>query len=79
MPIRIPEAAGQPYRPSNGTEGDMFEVLFCNKCKHDTKDQACEILMRTMIFGVGDPEYPKEWVYDSEGCPKCTAFEKREG
>mgnify|MGYP005999349449 CR=1 FL=1 len=28
-----------------------------------------------MVYNVGEPEYPKEWIVD-EGGPKCTAFEE---
>jgi hypothetical protein len=25
----------EPYRPSNGTEGEMFQEQWCEKCEHD--------------------------------------------
>jgi hypothetical protein len=81
MPIKIPEKKGMKYRPSNGTEGERFIVEYCDRCVHepqDDKSQGCKILIRTMVHDVNDPEYPKEWVYDDEGVPKCTEFEKRE-
>ena len=73
MPIRLPNSAGKPYRPSNGTEGDVFMEMFCYRCKHYDD---CEIIVKTMAFEKDDPEYPKEWKFDAEGCPTCTAFEE---
>lgn len=73
--------AGKPYRPSNGTEGEIFQEDFCAKCPRDAKfredpekHEGCEILARTMAYNVTDPEYPKEWIYDEKGEPTCTAF-----
>lgn len=71
------------YRPSNGSEGDCFQAAFCERCIRDrlarapTWDYAngCEILCRSLFFGVNDPHYPKEWVQDDDGSnPRCTAF-----
>ena len=80
MPITIPEAAGDPYRPSNGTEGELFKIQFCERCRlntfdHDTGQGGCEIELHTMCFDVDDPAYPKEWKFDESGRPTCTAFE----
>ena len=76
MPIRLPKSAGKPYRPSNGTEGEMFMAEFCDRCSKC--DVGCQIIVASMAFEKDDPEYPKEWVFDSEGCPTCTAFEESE-
>ena len=75
MPIRLPKSAGKPYRPSNGTEGEMFMEMFCDRC---SKLSCCRIVGLSMAVEKDDPEYPKEWVFDSEGCPTCTAFEEVE-
>jgi len=61
-----PEA--KTYRPSNGTEGMMFQEAFCMKCKHDNFDEytmagGCEILANTMFFDRDDESYPKEWIW----------------
>lgn len=66
--------AGKSYRPSNGTEGDIFMAKFCNHCK---SGQDCRILMLTMCYSEHDPEYPKEWIYEHDNIfsGKCTAFE----
>ena len=71
----------EPYRPSNGTEGEYFMSEYCYRCQHDVPYQenpdaggGCEILMRTMAYGIKDPEYPGDtWVYFN-GRPTCLAF-----
>lgn len=64
----------QPYRPSNGTEGDWFMGKWCLNCARDAdEDHPCEIQMRALCFNIGDPEYPTEWVMEG-GKPRCTAF-----
>lgn len=80
----------RPFRPSNGTHGEIFQECFCYRCKRDAKyqetenpDDGCKILADALWFDEKDPEYPKEWVEDvgSEpgmiGAPgaRCTAFE----
>lgn len=75
MPIRFPEAAGQPYRPSNGTEGDLFETHWCGKCRLSRLDDGCDIRTAAHIFGIRDPDYPKAWRYDSQGVPICKSFQ----
>jgi len=68
----------KPYQPSNGTEGSYFMEDFCFHCIHCDPDpegeKQCEILCDTMVFNIGDKEYPKEWIYDSLGKPTCTAY-----
>ena len=75
MPVHYPQCAGKPYRPSNGTEGEMFQEQFCHRCRRDQdEDDPCTILTETMAFSIDDAEYPTEWVYDKDGTPCCTAF-----
>lgn len=66
------------YCPSNGTEGMFFTSEFCDHCIHDNPDYEgkprCEILMLTMCFYPTDPQYPREWIYDALGHPKCTKY-----
>jgi hypothetical protein len=69
----------RPFRPSNGTGGELFCEQFCYRCKRDV-DENCEILGRTLIYHIDDPEYPIEWVqddvpYPQHAYPRCTAFE----
>ena len=67
------------YRPSNGTEGDAFIAAFCERCERDRAfregtGDGCEILARTLVLDVDDPDYPTEWTYDTDEMPTCTAF-----
>lgn len=69
------------YRPSNGTEGEMFYADWCGKCQGDAahredpeSNTGCDILLRSYAFDAHDPEYPEEWTYDDNGSPCCTAF-----
>jgi len=81
-PIRCPANAGKPYRPSNGTEGEMFSERYCERCAHDATyrrtfeaEDGCRILTSTLVYDVAEKGYPAEWVYDAAGVPTCTAFE----
>lgn len=74
------------YRPSNGTEGDCFIAAFCYKCGRDKAlsegepidecddNERCDIVGRSFLHSVEEPEYPVEWTYDKHGIPCCTAF-----
>lgn len=79
---QFPGSAGESFRPSNGTEGMIFMEHFCEQCIHENYNpetdcgKKCEILTATMVFDQRDKEYPKEWQYDSEGWPVCTAWVK---
>lgn len=71
------------YCPSNGTEGMMFMAKFCDQCAKEKfthtqqdGDKKCDILTATMVHGILDDEYPKEWVYNENNVPVCTAFKK---
>ena len=76
MPYEISELSGTPYRPSKGGEGHRFMQRYCRQCKRDQDyHDPCEILMRTMCFGIEDDAYPEEWTHDEDGCPTCTAHE----
>src|SRR5690554_1409802 len=77
---QFPQSAGKPFRPCNGTEGMMFNEVFCNRCWRDAKYRrtrdgrdGCPILAASFLHNVGDEGYPKEWVFNSEGWPVCTA------
>lgn len=75
MPVHYPQCAGQPYRPSNGTEGEIFQEQHCYRCRREQEENnPCDILTRSLIFSVDDADYPVEWVYDREGRPTCMAF-----
>lgn len=78
MPVCYPHRAGEPYRPSNGTEGMMFEEIWCNHCTRMSAE--CEIYSAALLYDLGDKDYPSQWVYDPGGRPMCTAFcDRRQG
>ena len=71
----------EPYRPSNGSEGDDFCARFCDRCEKDREwrekgMRPCPILGATLNLAIGEPGYPPEWIYGADGKPTCTAFEK---
>ncbi len=72
----MPHQPGEKYRPSNGSEGDSFMAMFCERCSKDSEENPCDILGRSMCFSEEDPEYPTEWTYSEDG-PVCTAFVDR--
>ena len=75
-----------PYRPGNGTEGEMFHEAWCSKCARDVavirrEDYArgCPILSSALALHLDDPNYPKEWIRQANddewpGSARCTAF-----
>ena len=69
------------YQPSNGSEGIDFTETYCMNCTHCDPDpygeKQCDILCRSMVYNINDPEYPREWVKDDDGRnPRCTAWVK---
>lgn len=68
----------KPYRPSNGTEGMIFESKYCDSCIHNRheEDRECQIIFLSMMFGVLDPNYPEELVYNDQNIPTCTKYSK---
>lgn len=66
-------ASSQTYRPSNGTEGEGFISAWCCNCERD-RHEDCTILAATFAYDVEDAEYPREWCFDRQGRPQCTAF-----
>lgn len=70
----------RPYCPSNGTEGMWFTDKYCMNCFHCDPDpegkKQCEILMRSMLYHVNEPGYPKEWIYNEDNEPTCTNYKK---
>lgn len=72
---------GKSWRPSNGTEGEIFIDDFCAQCIHekfwhtqDHADKQCEIFNRNLLEDMG-VEIP-ELIYDERGMPTCTSFVK---
>ncbi|MGJ8619594.1 MAG: hypothetical protein ACSHWN_04625 [Methylophilaceae bacterium] len=70
----LPVRTGK-YRPSNGTEGDIFYAGWCARCINDNPQDfdLCPILGNTMCYDLDDDEYPNEWVWE-DSRPICTAF-----
>ncbi|WP_417216540.1 hypothetical protein [Alcanivorax sp.] len=68
--------SGEKWRPSNGTEGEMFIASQCDGCKRWNGGD-CKILLKTMFFDVEDEDYPPEWCYGDDGQPKCAAFREK--
>lgn len=69
----------EPYRPSNGTAGQVFYEDWCARCHREAGGRECKILTATFIYNVDERGYPKEWVQDAQGWPgnpRCTAFEE---
>ena len=66
---------GEPYRPSNGSQGDGFMEHWCDRCQRDAAfrddmfSDGCSILAGAFATG-GAPE----WQYDANGQSCCTAF-----
>lgn len=83
IPSDCPTGSAQPYRPSNGSEGEGFLEAFCFHCARDAAfrdggpdaDSAlgCQILAKMYALDVADPDYPKELIEDERGS-RCTAF-----
>lgn len=70
----------EPYRPSNGTEGEGFIGKWCENCtrdiqaqRHENYEKGCPILAASFRFHIGEEGYPKEWQW-IENSPVCTAF-----
>ena len=68
---------GTPYQPSNGTEGCWFIETHCDRCHYEVGARQCPIIVKTMAYDPGDPEYPKEWIYKN-GEPCCTKLKEPE-
>lgn len=35
---------------SNGTEGDMFEATYCNKCVHEDDEKGCPVMLAHILY-----------------------------
>jgi hypothetical protein len=68
-------SAQRPYRPSNGTEGDIFLANWCESCASGSnEDDPCRVQMYAFNFNIDDDEYPSEWIYRN-GVPTCTVYQ----
>lgn len=72
----------EKYRPSNGTDGMWFEEKFCMQCRRcnpdPDKQPQCKILLRMLVYGTEEKEYPKQLIYDEKGNGICTSFEQHD-
>ena len=64
---------GNPYRPSNGSEGDWFESQWCSTCIHNHPEHGCKVWFYALMFPIDDKLYPKELVEGKDG-PICTKW-----
>ena len=67
------KSIGKPYRPSNGTEGEIFEHKWCSACHFNGP---CRVFLTAMAFNENEKGYPKELVVGPDGQPECTKFEE---
>ncbi len=79
----FPDSAGEPFRPSNGTEGIIFHDAFCGNCIHEKfshtqvhGDLQCEIMDNMILFEIKEEGYPVELVFSDDGWPICTNWKK---
>ncbi len=70
---RLKARSAEKYRPSNGTEGEIFTGMWCDHCTK--RDGGCLIEIRAFCLGLDHPDYPPEWQYGENGQPTCTAFD----
>lgn len=73
------------YKPSNGTEGEIFFSKFCYRCKNyvydeETGSDDCilNLILAAEINDIDDPDYPDQWTYDKDNKPTCLEFVKED-
>ena len=65
---------GEPYIPSNATEGEIFTFHWCHKCAVDKfleGGDSCPILNKSLMG-----KQPPEWIETNNG-PCCTAWKEK--
>jgi len=76
------------YRPSNGTEGDIFRFNTCDRCIHDHSwhtppfeaDESCPIIMDALAGEhsypnpLGPPQWEGRWMPEGWQEARCTEF-----
>lgn len=69
------------FRPSNGTDGELFHCDFCYRCVKFPIDahakHQCGIFLSSMAFDIDSKNYPREWRYVDD-VPTCIAFRPRD-
>ena len=77
MAEELKKSAGKKWRPSNGTEGDMFQEMYCRKCQKDEiNGEICDILTYSFFFDIDHENYPNELQIGCDGQPMCIAFKE---
>jgi hypothetical protein len=67
-----------PYRPSNDTEGAIFEECWCDRCEAERGGRSCRIHGAALAYETDEPGFPPEWVSLPDGSgARCTAFRER--
>lgn len=63
-----PGTGGALYRPSNGTEGELFQAEQCGPCR---KRSWCKIILRSHAYDVDHPSYPRDLLVGADGWGYC--------
>ena len=58
-------SAGKPYRPSNGTEGEIFEATWCDHCQRDAAFR--RFFDSNGAIGGDQPDYPRDAILVLDG------------
>ena len=82
MSDTVPKLPGEPWRPSNGTDGDIFHEDWCQRCAKDKHmsegipfDQVAESDLCSILATSFLPDEPlPEWRRLPDGRTICTAF-----
>ena len=62
------DSVGEIWRPSNGTEGDIFMSTVCRDCTIGCTN--CLIIDASMMYQVDEPHYPKQLHIGDCGYPQ---------
>lgn len=52
---------------SNGTEGDMFEARYCNRCVHEDDEKGCPVMLAHVLYSYelcNEKEHPGKVMLD---------------
>ena len=71
---RLMRDVGKKWRPSNGTEGELFQEAYCSHCDRWDEESGCPIAAATFFLDMDHPDYPKEWQIGADGQPTCKGF-----
>ena len=79
MAEELKENAGKKWRPSNGTEGEIFIEEYCHNCICDDPENElyCSIIAQSMAYDIDEEQYPSEWQIGKDGQPTCTNYKQK--